>query len=131
MLCVFTEQQLAHGASQKLKELRQELTSERQKYGYLQKQSDEKMAQQKQEIEALHNRMMHTHEQHHAEINGLKMNMEQVQGQVNEGQVAYVQRLEEENVQLKEANSQAQYVLTMTITRLWVDLAHSHPIWIV
>ena len=66
---------------------------------------------QGEEMKALHARMQQTHEQHHAEVNALKYQMEQLgvgAQRGNEGAVHRIQRLEQENKQLQEAVSAHQ-----------------------
>lgn len=80
-----------------------ELATERRKYEILQGQSQEKLGAQGQEVQALHARMQQTHEQHMAETNSLRIQLEQRGGQMTEGQASLIQHLQEENRQLKEA----------------------------
>jgi len=96
---LLTERSLGLASSQKCKELQQELTAEQRKYALLETQLTEKLARQEAEMQALHMRMHQSHEQHRAQVDTLRMQLEQLGGQ---NQVALIQRLQEENRQLKE-----------------------------
>ena len=58
-------------SNEKMKELRQEVHQEKQRYNMLEKQTREKMESQLGEVQALHTRMQHSHEQHTAEVGAL------------------------------------------------------------
>ncbi len=66
----------------------------------------EKIERQVEEIKALHARMQQSHEAHQEETNSLKFQLEQYKGAANQGPL--IQRLTEENNQLKEAVSKNQ-----------------------
>ncbi|XP_074662497.1 uncharacterized protein LOC141915024 isoform X8 [Tubulanus polymorphus] len=100
------EQQLAMSANSRIKELRQELSQEKSRYSQIEKSSQEKIADQQKEIQALHSRMQQTHEQHRLEMSQVRGKMD---GQMmGDGQAQIIQRLSEENKQLKEAAAKAQ-----------------------
>ena len=73
---IVSEHQFSLTANAKLKDLKQELATERQRYGTLEKSSQLKMDEQMREIQALHARMKSSHDQHATEILALRKKME-------------------------------------------------------
>ena len=65
--CVLAKSEL-QSASERVKELKQEVHQEKQRYNMMEKQTREKLEAQMGEIQALHSRMQHSHEQHNAEV---------------------------------------------------------------
>ena len=104
----FAEQQLAHSAAQKLRDLRADLLRERQRYDTLDHQLQNKMENNEKEKEALRLRMQQSHEQHLTEMATMRRQVETMKGQVSESQASRIQRLTEENQKLKEAAAHAQ-----------------------
>ncbi|XP_035824473.1 ribosome-binding protein 1 isoform X4 [Aplysia californica] len=101
------EQNLAMSANSKVKELRNELGTEKTKYTALEKRFQEKVSHQQAELDALQQRMQHTHEQHLMETNGLQARLRQVEqgGGGGGGDQAAVQKLSAENKILQETLS--------------------------
>ena len=66
----------------------------------------DKVEMQVEEIKALHARMQQSHEAHLEESNTLKYQIEQYKSAANQGPL--IQRLTEENKQLKEAMAKNQ-----------------------
>ncbi|XP_064624138.1 ribosome-binding protein 1-like isoform X11 [Lineus longissimus] len=96
------EQQLAMSHQSRIKEMQKELQQEKGRYLVLNKTSQEKVEAKEQECLALQRRMQQAHEQHVQEMSKAKM-------QMGDGQAAMmVQRLQEENKQLKDAAGKAQ-----------------------
>ncbi|CAH1791612.1 unnamed protein product [Owenia fusiformis] len=97
------EQQRSQSANSKLYEIRQEQAQERSRYSVNEKKLQETIQVKDSEIQALHTRMQQTHGQHVAEMNAMQQN-----SQYGEGHAQLIQRLQEENKQLKEVASRKQ-----------------------
>nr|XP_022334678.1 ribosome-binding protein 1-like isoform X12 [Crassostrea virginica] len=94
------EQQLAMANGNKIKEVRQELSHEKSRYSTLERQYQEKIAAQTQEIQALHSRMQSTHDNHLIESSRMQAHINKLEQSQNKGQL---QQLMEENRKLKES----------------------------
>lgn len=94
------EQQMLMAANTKLKEIRQELNQEKMKYQTMEKNFKDKMEYQGREVQALHSRIQHTHDQHMVKTNQLRGVIQKLEAQV--GDQSTLQRLVEENNGLKE-----------------------------
>ncbi|XP_056022399.1 ribosome-binding protein 1-like isoform X28 [Ostrea edulis] len=95
------EQQLAMANGNKIKEIRQELTHEKSRYASLERQYQEKIAAQTQEIQALHTRMQSTHESHLIESSRMQAHINQLEQKTQNK--AQLQQVMEENRKLKES----------------------------
>jgi ribosome-binding protein 1 len=72
----------------KIKEIRQELTHEKSRYAGLERQYQEKIGAQTQEIQALHTRMQSTHESHLIESSRMQAHINQLEQKTqNKGQL--------------------------------------------
>ncbi|XP_064602919.1 ribosome-binding protein 1-like isoform X3 [Liolophura sinensis] len=129
------EQQLAMAANNKLKEVKQEIAQEKARYSSLEKKTGEKMSLQAKEIQALHARMQQTHETHMVEKNSLQARMSQMENQMGPGNQNLIQKLTDENKQLKESldKIKAESIpaadmsrLTQKIQILETELGNSH-----
>ncbi|XP_053374077.1 ribosome-binding protein 1-like isoform X3 [Mercenaria mercenaria] len=100
------EQQMVMAGNTKLKEIRQELNQEKMKYQSMEKNFKDKMEYQGREVQALHSRIQHTHDQHMGETNQMRTMIQKLEAQV--GDQTRVQRLIEENNGLKELLSKTQ-----------------------
>ncbi|KAG1681774.1 Kinectin [Nymphon striatum] len=98
------EQRLTQSANAKLKEIRAESSNEKSRFSQLERQLNVKMQAQQQEMQALHNRMCHSHEQQVADTSALQSQLQQAQSALNEDRIS-LQRITEENNRLKEALS--------------------------
>lgn len=94
------EQQLAMANGNKIKEIRQELVHEKTRYSSLERQFQEKIAAQTQEIQALHSRMQTTHDNHLIESSRMQAHINKLEQSQNPAQM---QQLKEENRKLKES----------------------------
>ncbi|XP_023226740.1 putative leucine-rich repeat-containing protein DDB_G0290503 isoform X2 [Centruroides sculpturatus] len=119
-----TEQKLVQAANAKLKELRQDLIHEKSKATTNDRNLREKINQQQQELQNLHNRMQCTLEQHLSERSNLQSKLqqaEQIQKKLNEEHNITVQRLKDDKSQLQQALSRLetdQKRSSLEITRL-------------
>lgn len=88
-LCILniTEQQLAMANGNKIKEVRQELSHEKSRYSTLERQYQEKIAAQTQEIQALHSRMQSTHDNHLIESSRMQAHINKLEQSQNKGQL--------------------------------------------
>lgn len=118
------EQKLLQTSNAKIKELRQELLHEKSKANTNERNLREKINQQQQELQSMHNRMQCTIEQHLTERSNLQSKLqqaEQLQKKLNEEHNITVQRLQDDKSQLQQALSRLetdQKRSTLEITRL-------------
>ena len=83
-------------ANSKMKELSQQLLTEKTKLSTLEKCYQEKVAQQAREIEALHARMQQSHDQHQREIKSLQTTIRQYEQSNDRGLVQKLQEVKHE-----------------------------------
>ncbi|XP_071079647.1 ribosome-binding protein 1-like isoform X5 [Haliotis cracherodii] len=93
------EQTIAMSASSRVKELRQDLSSEKAKFATLEKRYQEKLSLQEREIESLHARMQNTHQQHMRDSEALQSKVAQLE---TAGDRNVIQKLQEEKKILSE-----------------------------
>ncbi|XP_067680832.1 ribosome-binding protein 1-like isoform X3 [Haliotis asinina] len=93
------EQTIAMSASSRVKELRQDLSSEKAKFAALEKRYQEKLSLQEREIESLHARMQNTHQQHMRDSEALQSKVAQLE---TAGDRSVIQKLQEEKKLLSE-----------------------------
>ncbi|XP_046558025.1 ribosome-binding protein 1-like isoform X12 [Haliotis rubra] len=93
------EQTIAMSASSRVKELRQDLSSEKAKFASLEKRYQEKLSLQEREIESLHARMQNTHQQHMRDSEALQSKVAQLE---TAGDLSVIQKLQEEKKLLSE-----------------------------
>uniref|UniRef100_T1J0T7 Ribosome receptor lysine/proline rich domain-containing protein n=1 Tax=Strigamia maritima TaxID=126957 RepID=T1J0T7_STRMM len=98
------EQMTSQTTSNKLKELRQELT----KTSQMERSSREKFVASQQELQNLHLHYQHQHDQHVSELNGLQIKFQQVQVKSSEEHRLALQHVQEENEKLKQALAQME-----------------------
>ncbi|CAL1536943.1 unnamed protein product [Lymnaea stagnalis] len=96
------EQNQSLNANSRVKELKNELMSEKSKLAILEKKLQEKGNQHKTELDALHQRMQHSHEQHLSETNNLQVKIRQLETGADK---AAANKLVEENKILQETLS--------------------------
>ncbi|XP_013397491.1 kinectin [Lingula anatina] len=109
------EQQLAMAANKKVKELRQELSQEKQNFTKYEKRMSESLTLKQQEMDALHARMQQSHEQHMMEVAALKNQLQRKDPQDH-------QVLLQENRQLKEALAQGRIAAAPEVHNLQSQL---------
>lgn len=71
----------------KIKEIRQELVHEKTRYSSLERQFQEKIAAQTQEIQALHSRMQTTHDNHLIESSRMQAHINKLEQSQNPAQM--------------------------------------------
>ncbi|XP_041353796.1 kinectin-like isoform X2 [Gigantopelta aegis] len=109
------EQALAMSANSKMKELNQQLLTEKTKLSTLEKCYQEKVGHQAREIEALHARMQQSHEQHQREIKSLQTTIHQYEQSNDRGMV---QKLQEEKKILTDTIAKAAVPATAEVNSL-------------
>ncbi|XP_060553042.1 ribosome-binding protein 1-like isoform X3 [Ruditapes philippinarum] len=100
------EQQMVMAGNTKIKEIRQELNQEKMKYQALEKSYKDKMEYQGREVQALHARIQHTHDQHTVETSQLRAVVQKLEAQV--GDQSRMQRIVDENNKLKDLLNKTQ-----------------------
>ncbi|RMX43838.1 hypothetical protein pdam_00017851 [Pocillopora damicornis] len=124
------ERQQSQNAANKLRELRDELQQEKQKLKNQQTNATSKINAQTKEIQALQARMQASHDSHALEVQTLQSQLRQLQDVVASSSVGNVQRLQEENAQLKNASMRATQLtadkesLTTELTKLQQTYRH-------
>lgn len=124
------ERQQSQNAANKLRELRDELQQEKQKLKNQQTNATSKINAQTKEIQALQARMQASHDSHALEVQTLQSQLHQLQDVMASSSVGNVQRLQEENAQLKNASMRATQLtadkesLTTELTKLQQTYRH-------
>ena len=70
--------------------------------------SQEKIGAQVQDYQALQMRLQQSHDQHMAEMNTLRKQIDHNKSQMADGQVVLIQRIKEENKKLKDQATNSQ-----------------------
>ncbi|XP_022777542.1 myosin-4-like [Stylophora pistillata] len=124
------ERRQSQNAANKLKELRDELQQEKQKNKSQQANATSKITAQTKEIQALQTRMQASHDSHTLEVQTLQTQLHQLQDVMSSSSVGNIQRLQEENSQLKNASMRAAQLtadkesLTTELTKLQQTCRH-------
>ncbi|XP_078351007.1 uncharacterized protein LOC144635783 isoform X2 [Oculina patagonica] len=127
---ILEERQKSQNAANKLRELRDDLQQEKQKLKTQQANATSKITAQAKEIQALQARMQASHESHAHELQTLQAQMLQMQDVVSSSSMGSLQRLQEENAQLKNASMRAAQLtadkesLTSELTKLQQTYRH-------
>ncbi|CAH3147838.1 unnamed protein product [Porites lobata] len=127
---ILEERQQSQNAANKLRELRDELQQEKQKQKHQQTNASNKITAQGKEIQALHARIQASHENHAIELKNMQSQMRQLQEMVTSSSMGNLQRLQEENAQLKNASMRAAQLtadkesLTTELTKLQQSYRH-------
>ncbi|KAL1006203.1 hypothetical protein UPYG_G00069190 [Umbra pygmaea] len=102
-----TEQEVATNAKNRLREVTKELSAEKSKMASVETRLSSELSARAQEITALQARMQASYQDHVAETQQLNLKLANLQEQLDNGPVAQLARLQQENSILRDALNQA------------------------